>query len=77
MTSDRKIYVGLATEPHQAVTPVGLLKLARRGVVESGEYAYGTQYLASPAAIALNNEHMPYAAVCNILHLCSSVFIGG
>ncbi len=59
MTSDRKIYVGLAAEPHQAVTPVGLLKLARRGVVESGEYAYGTQYLSSPAAIPLNNEHMP------------------
>ena len=59
MTSDRKIYVGLATEPHQAVTPVGLLKLARRGVVESGEYAYGTQYLASSSAIPLNNEYMP------------------
>lgn len=59
MTSDRKVYVGLATEPHQAVTPVGLLKLVRRGVVESGEYAYGTQYLASPVAIPLNNEYMP------------------
>ncbi|MDI1297724.1 type II toxin-antitoxin system HipA family toxin [Methylotenera sp.] len=59
MTSDRKVYVGLATEPHQVVTPVCLLKLVRRGVVESGEYAYGKQYLASPAAIPLNNEHMP------------------
>lgn len=59
MTSERKVYVGLATEPHQAATPVGLLKLARRGVVESGEYAYGTQYLASPTAIPLNSEHMP------------------
>ena len=59
MTSERKVYVGLAIEPRQTVTPVGLLKLARRGVVESGEYAYGTQYLASPAAIPLNNEHMP------------------
>ncbi len=62
VTSDRKVYVGLAIVPHQAVTPVGLLKLVRRGVVESGEYAYGTQYLASPAAIALNNEYMP---LCN------------
>ena len=59
VTSERKVYVSLAVEPHQSATPVGLLKLARRGVVESGEYAYGTQYLASPAAIALNNEHMP------------------
>jgi serine/threonine-protein kinase HipA len=59
VTSERKVYVGLATEPHQTATPVGLLKLVRRGVVESGEYAYGTQYLVSPAAIPLNNEHMP------------------
>lgn len=58
-TSDRRIYVGLAHEPGQAPTPVGLLKIARRGVIESGEYAYGTQYLISPNAIALNNEFMP------------------
>ncbi len=61
-TSDRKIYVGLANEPNQAPTPVGLLKIARRGVIESGEYAYGSQYLASPNAIALNNEYMPLSA---------------
>lgn len=58
-TSDRKIYVGLANEPNQAPTPVGLLKIVRRGVIESGEYAYGSQYLASPNAIALNNQFMP------------------
>ena len=58
-TSDRRIYVGLAHEPGQAPTPVGLLKIARRGVIESGEYAYGKQYLTSPNAIALNNEFMP------------------
>jgi serine/threonine-protein kinase HipA len=58
-TSDRRIYVGLANAPDQAPTPVGLLKIARRGVIESGEYAYGKQYLASPNAIALNNEFMP------------------
>ncbi len=58
-TSDRRIYVGLSHEPGQAPTPVGLLKIARRGVIESGEYAYGTQYLTSPNAIALNNEFMP------------------
>lgn len=58
-TSDRKIYLGLANDPNQAPTPVGLLKIVRRGVIESGEYAYGSQYLASPNAIALNNQFMP------------------
>lgn len=57
--SDRKIYVGLASDAHLPIINVGLLKLARRGVVESGEYAYGRQYLASQSAIPLNNEHMP------------------
>lgn len=61
-TSDRRIYVGLAIEPNQAPTPVGLLKIARRGVIESGEYGYGTKYLASPNAIPLNNEFMPLSS---------------
>lgn len=59
MTSERKIYVGLALEPEQDVINVGLLKLVRRGVVESGEYAYGKLYLASPIAIALNQDYLP------------------
>lgn len=59
MISNRKIYVGLASEPDQEITAVGLLKLVRRGVVESGEYAYGKHYLASPIAFALNPDHMP------------------
>lgn len=59
MTSERKVYVGLALEPEQEVTAVGLLKLVRRGVVESGEYAYGKRYLASPIAFALNQDYMP------------------
>jgi serine/threonine-protein kinase HipA len=67
VTSDRKIYVGLATEANQAVTPVGLLKLVRRGVVESGEYAYGKQYLASSAAIPLNNDYLPLTSSSMIL----------
>lgn len=57
--SERKVYVGLATQSGKEVVPVGLLKLVRRGVVESGEYAYGKHYLASPVAIALNNEYLP------------------
>lgn len=59
VTSERKIYVGLALEPRQEVTAVGLLKLVRRGVVESGEYAYGKHYLALPIAFALNPDHIP------------------
>lgn len=59
MTSERKLYVGLASEPNNQVIPVGILKLVRRGVVESGEYAYGKHYLASPIAIALNPYHLP------------------
>ena len=59
MSSERKVYVSLATTPHKAASPAGLLKLVRRGVVESGEYAYGKQYLGSPSAIALNNEYLP------------------
>lgn len=59
MTSNRKIFVGLASEPNQDATAVGILKLVRRGVVESGEYAYGKRYLASPIAISLNPDHMP------------------
>jgi serine/threonine-protein kinase HipA len=59
VTSERKIYVGLALEPEQDVINVGLLKLVRRGVVESGEYAYGKLYLASPIAIALNQDYLP------------------
>ncbi len=59
MTSDRKLYVGLSSVSDQEITAVGLLKLVRRGVVESGEYAYGTRYLALPIAFALNPDHMP------------------
>ena len=68
LISDRKIYVGLATLPHQAASAVGLLKLARRGVLESGEYAYGHQYLSSPVSIALNNEYMPLTSTPMKLH---------
>ena len=59
MTSNRKIYVGLDSGSDQAVTAVGLLKLDRRGVIESGEYAYGRHYMASPSAFALNPDYLP------------------
>lgn len=59
MTSERTIYVGLASNMETPVMPVGILKLARRGVIESGEFAYGQRYLQSPDAIALNPDHLP------------------
>lgn len=59
VSSNRKIYVGLDFAFDQAITAVGLLKLERRGVIESGEYAYGKHYLASPTAFALNPDYLP------------------
>lgn len=64
MTSDatpaeRQIYVGLAWQANHEVQPVGLLKLARHGVMESGEFAYGRRYLQTQHAQALNPEHLP------------------
>lgn len=59
MISERKLYVGLATETNQAPVATGLLKLLRRGNIESGEFAYGKQYLALPSSIALNHDYLP------------------
>ena len=64
MTSDDSLvestlYVGLAQRRGKDALPVGLLKLARRGVMESGEFAYGRRYLASSAPLALNPGHLP------------------
>ncbi|MCB5189360.1 type II toxin-antitoxin system HipA family toxin [Methylobacillus arboreus] len=59
MSSEHKLYVGLATAAKQPPVAVGLLKMLRRGNIESGEYAYGKQYLASPSAIALNHDYLP------------------
>lgn len=64
MTSDaapveRQVYVGVAREGGNEVRPVGLLKVVRRGVMESGEFAYGRRYLQEADAQALNPEHLP------------------
>ena len=59
MTSERQLYVGLAWRGDAPATPAGLLKLVRQGVMESGEFAYGRQYLQSPGAVALNPTHLP------------------
>jgi len=56
---ERHIYVGLAWHGHALVQAVGLLKLARRGVMESGEFAYGLRYLQDPQAQPLNPNHLP------------------
>lgn len=64
MTSDgalaaSSLYVGFAQRRGEEALPVGLLKLARRGVMESGEFAYGRRYLAATAPLSLNPEHLP------------------
>ncbi len=41
VTSNRKIYVGLDLQITRDPIAVGMLKLDRRGVVESAEFAYG------------------------------------
>lgn len=51
---ERLIYVGLAHNAHTDAQAVGLLKLVRHGVMESGEFAYGRRYLQTPDAQPLN-----------------------
>jgi len=48
---ERRIYVGLARQTGDEVQPADLMKLVRRGVVESGEFAYGRRYLDDSAAL--------------------------
>jgi len=57
--SNRTVYVGLASKHDEEIIPVGILKLTRRGVVESSQFAYGMGFLASPIAFALNPLHLP------------------
>ena len=59
MTSSRKIYVGLDFKTNQDPIAVGMLKLDRRGVVESAQYAYGKRYLENHSAFALNPDYLP------------------
>lgn len=59
MTSEHSLYVGLAFEPAADVTPAGVLKLAQRGAVMSGEFAYGRQYLRRGDAEPFNPNHLP------------------
>lgn len=59
MISNRTVYVGLASKANEEITPAGILKLTRRGVVESSQFAYGKGFLASPIAFALNPLHLP------------------
>lgn len=49
----------MALESAQEVIPAGLLKLSRRGSVESAEFAYGRRYLELPIAIAFNPAYLP------------------
>jgi serine/threonine-protein kinase HipA len=56
---ERTLYVGVDSGVDEPIAPVGILKLARHGVVESGEFAYGQRYLQSPDASALNPNYLP------------------
>ena len=58
VTSERQLYLGLASKAGENVPAVALLKLVRQGVVESGEFAYGSQYLRSHQAAAINPLHL-------------------
>ncbi|MEJ8855344.1 HipA domain-containing protein [Variovorax robiniae] len=56
---ERTVYVGIAQGGPVDVQPAGLLKLARHGVMESGEFAYGRRYLQEPGALPINPDHLP------------------
>lgn len=59
---ERSVYVGLVGpgQPGKgAVQQVGLLKVMRRDVIESGEFAYGRRYLQQASAQPLNPETLP------------------
>ena len=56
---EQSLYVGLAHDATSAIQPVGLLKTSRRGMLESGEFAYGRRYLQAPDAQPLNPAHLP------------------
>ena len=64
---ERQVYVGLAWHGRGDVAPAGLLKLARQGVVESGEFAYGRRYLERPDAVSLNPAFLPLAEAAFVL----------
>jgi serine/threonine-protein kinase HipA len=57
--SERTLYVGLAADANTAPTAAGILKLARRDMIESGSFAYGHRYLAEAGSIAINPLHLP------------------
>jgi len=57
-TSDL-LYAGLYLPGDEAATPAALLKLWHSGLRESGEFAYGLQYLDNRQALALNPQHLP------------------
>ena len=58
-TSETALYAGLYLPGQETATTAALLKLARSGIRESGQLAYGLGYLEKPEAIALNPRHLP------------------
>ena len=58
-TSESLLYAGLFLPGDELATPAALMKLWRSDLRESGQLAYGLQYLDNPHAIALNPQHLP------------------
>lgn len=58
-TSEHVLYTGMYLPEERKATPVGLLRIGRRGVNEYGDFAYGLRYRAKDDAIALNPAFMP------------------
>jgi serine/threonine-protein kinase HipA len=65
--AERRVYAGLARRANEPARPAGLMKVLRRGVMESGEFAYGQRYLQDPAAEPLNPEHLPLREAAYVL----------
>lgn len=57
--SERILYVGVESQVGATIAPVGILKLLRRGILESGEFGYGQRYRQTPQALALNPSYLP------------------
>ena len=58
MISEQNIFVGFDIGTPEAL-PIGLLKIERQGMVESGEFVYGNHYLQYESAIAIHPEIFP------------------
>lgn len=59
LNASAPLYIGLYLPDEKIATPAALLRIARRGQMESAQLAYGLGYLQKPSAIALNPLYLP------------------